>query len=84
MQSGEIELTRRFADGDDGDDARSVAIVSAGDCFGEMAPLFGLPRSATAQAITPAVVIGRTVDEFRSVHGAERLKQLVGRTTATR
>jgi len=81
VQSGEIELTRRFVDDDD---VRSVAVVSAGDCFGEMAPLFGLPRSATARAIASAVVIGRTVDEFRSVHGAERLKQLVGRTTATR
>ena len=42
-----------------------------------------IPERSNAQAITPAVVIGRTVDEFRSVHGAERLKQLVGRTTAT-
>jgi putative ABC transport system ATP-binding protein len=78
VQSGEIELTRRYTD----DDHVSVAIVGAGDCFGEMAPLFELPRSATARAVGPAVVIGRTIDEFRSVHGAELLKQLVGRTAS--
>ncbi len=77
--SGEIELTRRYTDDDDD---RAVAIVGSGDCFGEMAPVFGLPRSATARAVGPAVVIGRTIDEFRSLHGAELLKQLVGRTAS--
>ena len=80
VQSGDIELTRRFVDGQD---ERSVAVIGAGDCFGEMAPLFGLPRSATARAVGSAVVIGRTIDEFRSVHGADRLKQLVGRATSS-
>ncbi len=84
VQSGEIEITRRFDDVDAAGDATltPVAIVGPGDCFGEMAPLFGLPRSATARAVGPAAVIGRTVDEFRAVHGPERLKQLVGRSTA--
>ncbi len=82
VQSGEIEITRRFDDVDVGEATLApVAIVGPGDCFGEMAPLFGLPRSATARAVGPAEVIGRTVEEFRAVHGAERLKQLVGRTT---
>ncbi len=82
VQSGEIEITRRFDDVDAGEATLApVAIVGPGDCFGEMAPLFGLPRSATARAVGPAVVIGRTVEEFRAVHGPERLKQLVGRTT---
>ena len=56
------------------------ASMGAGECFGEMAALFDLPRSATAIASGAAVVHARTVDEFRAAYGAARLRDLVGRT----
>ena len=40
--------------------------LTAGEYFGELAPLFGLRRSATARAGTAAVVTGYDVTEFRA------------------
>ncbi|HHY46155.1 MAG TPA: Crp/Fnr family transcriptional regulator [Firmicutes bacterium] len=46
---------------------KTIAILSRGDCLGEMAVLDGRPRSASAEAIeeTRAVIITR--DDFRQV-----------------
>jgi len=64
-----------------GEDAGKIfATVRTGDCFGEMGALFHLPRSATAVAMEDSVLIGRNVAEFRSIHGADKLRELVGRT----
>jgi putative ABC transport system ATP-binding protein len=76
--SGAIELRRLQPDGSEWE--RSVA--GPGEFFGEMGALFELPRSATARAIGPTEVVARTVDDFRATHGAERLKELVGRFAA--
>ena len=48
-----------------------------GDYFGEMGPLFGLPRSATARATEPTVVTGYSVKDFRDKLGIERLGDIV-------
>ena len=45
-------------------------VVKAGDYFGEIGPLFGLPRSATVRARTDAAVIGYSVPDFRQRLGA--------------
>jgi putative ABC transport system ATP-binding protein len=42
-----------------------VRVIKAGDHFGEIGPLFGLPRSASVRARTDAAVIGYSVPEFR-------------------
>ena len=53
------------------------AMLSAPDYFGEMGPLFGLPRSATARATEPTVVTGYSVKDFRDKLGIERLGDIV-------
>ena len=53
VDSGEIELRRRLANGDD----ELVARYGPGSHFGELAPMLGFPRSATAVAVGPTVVL---------------------------
>jgi len=67
VESGEIEIVAERTDGTE--ELRNV--VTAGRYFGEMGPLFGLPRSATARARGPVVVIGYTVRDFRERTGPE-------------
>jgi putative ABC transport system ATP-binding protein len=73
--SGSIELWRRVPDGPE----ELLATRGAGDYFGEMGPLFGLPRSAGARAAEPSVLVGYTVQAFRSAFGPDRLDRLVRR-----
>ncbi len=59
--SGEIVLSRVLAD-------RSEEVfrtVGPGGYFGELGPMLGLPRSATARASTPARLNSFTVQSFR-------------------
>ena len=78
VESGTVEILRTRPDGLDD----LLATIRAGDHFGEMGPLFGLPRSATAQAGTKAVVAGYTVRQFSEMIGIERLGNLLGRAAA--
>lgn len=61
VDDGQIELVRERADG--GEDP--VAVVGPGRYFGELAPVFGLRRSATARAVTAATVTGYGPVAFR-------------------
>jgi putative ABC transport system ATP-binding protein len=74
LERGEIEIVRRRADG--GGEER-VAVVTAGSFFGEMGPLFQLPRSATARAATDATVTGYSVKDFKERVGVEHLADLL-------
>jgi putative ABC transport system ATP-binding protein len=56
-----------------------VSIAGAGDWFGEMGPLFSLPRSATARAGSASVVEPVSVGELRSRLGLATLRDLEGR-----
>jgi len=62
VESGRIELVRRLSDG--GEDI--VLEAGPGTWFGELAPLFGLPRSATARAATAAVVTRCSPQDLRN------------------
>lgn len=63
VDEGEIRLVRHRVDGTD----EHVANVPPGRYFGELAPLYGLRRSATAIAEGHTVVTGYTVADFRSL-----------------
>jgi putative ABC transport system ATP-binding protein len=73
IESGSIEILRT----DKAGETHLLATFGAGEYFGEMGPLFSLPRSATARAESPTVVIGYTPEQFRQHIGAERLTDLI-------
>jgi putative ABC transport system ATP-binding protein len=62
VEEGEIEIVRERADATE----ELLAWVMPGQYFGELAPMFGLRRSATARASAPTVLTGYTLREFRS------------------
>lgn len=72
VEGGEIEIIRVTVDGEE-----RLTTFGPGRSFGEMAPLFGLPRSATARAVGATRVTGYTVEAFRAIIGVERLDLLV-------
>jgi putative ABC transport system ATP-binding protein len=62
VESGAVGLTRERSDGTQ----ESLQTIRPGAYFGELAPMFGLPRSATARALGQTVVTGLALSEFRS------------------
>ena len=66
VAEGELELVRQRPGG--GHEVLRVA--KPGDHFGEIGPLFGLPRSATVRARTAAAVVGYSVPAFRQRLGS--------------
>ncbi|MDW3216132.1 MAG: ATP-binding cassette domain-containing protein [Ilumatobacteraceae bacterium] len=73
IDAGEIRIERERPD----HHTELLATLGPGEHFGEMGPLFDLPRSATARAGGPTVVTGYTPEQFRSHVGAERLTDLI-------
>jgi len=71
--NGEIELLRRREDGTN----LVMERLRSGRYFGELSPIFGLPRSMTARAATNAVVTGYTVTDFRRQVGAPSMDDLI-------
>jgi putative ABC transport system ATP-binding protein len=61
VEDGEVEIVRRLADGGE----ELLSRMGPGAYFGELAPLFGLRRSATARAIAPATLTAYTIRTFR-------------------
>jgi putative ABC transport system ATP-binding protein len=61
VDEGEIEIVRTRDDGSD----EIIAIIPTGAYFGELAPMFGLQRSATARAKDAASVTGYSLRDFR-------------------
>jgi len=73
VEHGHIELTRERADAA----PEIVARITAGQYFGELAPMFGLRRSATARAVGPTTVRGCSPGEFRASMGRDAVNQLI-------
>jgi putative ABC transport system ATP-binding protein len=73
LEAGEVDILRELDDGT----WELKATLTAGRYFGEIGPLFGLPRSATARARTPAVVTGYTVRDFRQRIGPQGMGDLL-------
>ncbi len=67
VDSGRIDIIQEQSDGGE----TQLAVVETGNYFGELAPMFGLRRSATARAGAdgPAVVTGYTLRDFRTRRG---------------
>jgi putative ABC transport system ATP-binding protein len=73
VAKGEIELVRELVGGGE----TVLKTAGSGDYFGEMGPLFALPRSATARARTDAEVVGYTVQAFRELLGSLGSRDLI-------
>jgi putative ABC transport system ATP-binding protein len=73
VAAGEFEIVRHSVGGDE----ELLKVVKPGDYFGEIGPLFNLPRSATVRARTDATVIGYTVTAFRERLGIGGARDLI-------
>lgn len=73
VSEGELEIVRELAAGGE----ELCKVVTPGDYFGEIGPLFGMPRSATVRARTNATVVGYTVQAFRERLGAAGVRDLI-------
>jgi putative ABC transport system ATP-binding protein len=63
VESGEVEIVGQKTDGSE----EAVAVVTPGHYFGEIGPLFRIPRSATARARTDATIVGYNSHDFRKL-----------------
>jgi putative ABC transport system ATP-binding protein len=75
VDDGAVDLLRQHPDGTE----EILTTATKGDHFGEMGPLFALPRAATARAREDTVVTGFTVRAFRQAFGEQHLNRLFGR-----
>ena len=69
VDEGAVEIVRELAD-DRGEEI--LAIVEPGGYFGELGPMFGLRRAASARAgATPTIVTGYNLRDFRARRGSD-------------
>lgn len=81
VDSGSIDIIRELAGGGE----EQLNVIPTGQYFGELAPMFGLRRSATARASAdgPASVTGYSLRDFRSRHMESAGELLEGAADAT-
>jgi putative ABC transport system ATP-binding protein len=70
---GEVDIVRELTGGGE----ELLRVATAGDYFGEIGTLFGLPRSATVRARSDAEVIGYTGKAFRERLGPAGVRDLI-------
>ena len=73
VQSGKVRITRKDSSGE-----RTIAVMEAGEIFGEMALFDKLPRSATAMALGDARIL--RMDKNRLFASISRDPTLVFKT----
>jgi len=73
VSEGEVEIMRELAGGGE----ELLKVVNVGDYFGEIGPLFHLPRSATVRARTASSAVGYTVQAFRERLGGGGVRDLI-------
>jgi putative ABC transport system ATP-binding protein len=73
VSEGELELVRELPSGAE----EMLKVVKRGDYFGEIGPVFHLPRNATARACTDVTVVGYTVRAFRERLGVGGVRDLI-------
>ena len=76
VESGEVEIVRERADGGE----ERLAVCRKGDYFGELAPLLGFPRSATARVLRGGRLTSLDVAEFRALVGADGVASVLRRS----
>jgi len=74
VERGQVALVRARTDGTE----EALDVVGPGGYFGELGPLLGYPRAATARAATAAVVTGYTIRDFREMCGQARIAEVLG------
>jgi putative ABC transport system ATP-binding protein len=77
IEAGEVELVRERADGT----VEQMGVARRGDYFGELAPLLGFPRSATARARMATRLRTYDLAEFRALVGTEGVARLFGQAS---
>ncbi len=75
VESGEVEIVRERADGSED----RLALCRKGDYFGELAPLLGFPRAATARVRRGGRLTSYDVAEFRSLVGTDGVASILRR-----
>ena len=73
VSDGELEIFRELVGGGE----QFVRVAGPGDYFGDIGPLFSIPRSATVRARTDAVVVGYTVRSFRERVGNSGIRDVI-------
>src|SRR5690348_7361665 len=73
VSKGDLEIVRELPSGA----TEILKVVKRGDYFGEIGPVFHLPRNATARACTDATVVGYTVRAFRERLGVGWVRDLI-------
>jgi putative ABC transport system ATP-binding protein len=73
VSDGELEIVRELPGGGE----ELLKLATPGDYFGEIGPLFHLPRSATVRARCDATVVGYPVQAFRERLGAGGVRDLI-------
>ncbi len=79
VESGSIEIVRETPERE-----LLVMTLGPGEHFGEMGPLFGLPRSASARAREDSLLTGHTAAAFRELVGSRNLPALISGEPAQR
>jgi putative ABC transport system ATP-binding protein len=77
VEDGQVEVARQRADGGE----ELLALLGPGRYFGELGPLFGLRRSATARAVEHTVLTGYTPRDFRDLVGSGRVAEAIRRAS---
>jgi len=73
IERGSIAIERQLPDGT----VELLRTMDAGSSFGELGPMFGLPRTATARAAEAARLTGYPLAEYKELVGVDKLATLL-------